>query len=132
MLIFSNAQAADDEQAAFDAVAGSAKAQIQARDNSREAIAEAVQAQTEKVYAACEDYLKRFPAGAHVDQVRLLDLDARVMLGTQMEKHRDLLDGVPALAEAAMKTSPTVDRKLRVHHALWRYNNAKADGRAHV
>ena len=116
---------ADDEQTAYEDLGRTAQAQITAESNTPEAINRAVVAQTEKVHAKCEDYLKRFPEGAHHAEVRLAHAEAMLLLATRVEAHRALLDRVPATVAPVLEAKAAPERTLRARLALLRYNLGK-------
>lgn len=125
VLMLSLALRADDEQTAYEDIGRTAQAQLTAESNSQEAINRAVVAQTEKVYAKCEDYLKRFPEGAHHAEVRLVHAEAMLLLASNMEAHRALLDRVPATVAPVLAAKTLPERTLRARLALLRYNLGK-------
>ncbi len=122
---------ADEEQAAFDDVVIAVQTPANPAGSTPEEGMKAAVAQLESVRAKADAYLKKFPAGAHHMDVRLVDAQVTLRLGGLDDKHA-LLDGVAPLLKPILDSAPRSDQGAQ---ALWvtislaatRMNLAKGD-----
>ena len=119
------AVAADDELALFNDISATLKtpAQVQAKtpDEAQKIFVEKM----DGVLAKIGDYRKRFPAGAHVAEVCLMQSDVLYFLAARIPNQEARLEGIPDAIKVAEAAAGNDEQKMLCRIGILRYNTAK-------